>query len=612
MSGQRTIDFLPLDIQPGLFTLNTPAGSVRRWRDGLNVRWDDGLPQKTGGFIQRALTDQGGALVNYQGKARAYHQWESLDNQSWIAFGTACRLYLIGGDVLYDITPLRRQVYLTDPLTTTNGSSIVTVTDPSHDAVRGDHVEIEGGSAVGGLTISGEYDVVEVIDADTYTIDAGEAATSGATGGGSMTFRYLINCGLESDGFLYGYGVGDYGEEYYGTPRSTSSYRGYARIWSLDNWGEDLIASPNGDTLYVWRRQTGPQSRATQIVGAPANIERMLVGPDNLHVIALGANLASTGVQDKMFVRWCVANDYSDWLLTGENDAGSKRLDVGSRLITAVKTNRQIAIWSDKALYMASCVGGQQVYDIIMVASSPPLVSANAAVDVDGVVVAMTDKNFYIYDGTYRVMPCDIRNLVYGDQEYPGINRAQMSKVTCRLRRAFNEIRWSVPYGSSSENSLDVIYNYEQKCWYVSSIAREAGGDVTPDYGYAPGLSDGCLWLEEYGVDAYNANDPSAVAISTKLKSWEGQIANGSFQTEITELLPDFQWLYGSMDITVFGRNYPKEPESFGPTETITLDTDKLNPRFKRRQLGFMIETNEVGNDWRMGTWRGKYMPHGR
>jgi len=247
--AQRTVNFLPLDIAPGLFTLDTPAGSVRRWYDGLNVRWDDGHPQKMGGFIQQALIDQGGALVNYKGKARSYHEWQSLDGQSWMAFGTACRLYLIGADTLYDITPLRRQAYITDGLTTVNGSSTVTVVDPGHDAAPGDHVEITGGTAVGGITFNGEYDVLEVIDVDTYTIDAREDASSSETGGGTMTLRYTINCGLESDGFLYGYGVGPYGEETYGTPRSTSTFRGFARSWSLDNWGEDLIASPNGGTL---------------------------------------------------------------------------------------------------------------------------------------------------------------------------------------------------------------------------------------------------------------------------------------------------------------------------------------------------------------------------
>lgn len=612
MVGQRAVEFSPLDIAPGIFTGETPAGAVRRWRDGDNVRWDSMHPQKMGGYVQNPMYDPEDATleVEYAGKARSYHEWQSLDGETWLAFGTACKLYLVNKSVLYDITPQRRQAYITDGVTTVNGSMLVTITDTDHAAQDGDHITIEGGVAVGGITLSGQYDIVQVLDLNTYTINAGVAASSGATGGGSMTLKYDISCGLESDGPLYGYGVGPYGLGTFGTARTSSDLIGKARTWSLGNWGEDLVASPSGGTLYRWRRSSGPQSRAESVPGAPENIERMIVGPDNKHIIALGTNLASTGVQDRMFLRWNVQDDINDWTLTGENDAGSKRLDVGSYLITAVKSNRQILAWSDKGLYVGSLVGGQDVYGWTFVAASPKLVSQESAIDVDGTVYAMCEDDFYIFDGTYRAMPCDLKELVFGDGEedsnYLGINRDQMSKVTVRLRRQFSEIRWSMPEYGQTENSIDIVYNYALKCWYVSSVPRETGGDKVSSYGYAIGLHDGKMWFEESGVDADD------VALPAFLESWETQLANGTLVAEVTELVPDFMRLSGTMELTLFGRNWPSELVTIGPVREISEDTKHLTPKFKKRQIGFRIESLDIGDDWRMGTWRGKYIPHGQ
>jgi hypothetical protein len=324
-------------------------------------------------------------------------------------------------------------------------------------------------------------------------------------------------------------------------------------------------------------------------------------------VIALGANLQSTGVQDRMFVRWNAQNNYNDWVATSTNDAGSKRLDVGSRLITAVKSNRQILVLSDKALYVISFVGGSDVYDITLAARAPVIMSPNAIVDVDGVAYFMAEDDFYIFDGTLRILPCDMKNYVFGDAENIGINYDQRSKVSVRLVREFNEIWWSYPEEDQVENSNTIIYNYDRKCWYPASIPREVGGDVTSYYRRPVALYDGKLWIHETGVDA-----GVGVALPAYLESWEQQFGNGDMLREVVELVPDIKRIQGSFDVTLFGRNYPAEDRVDGPTRTITSTTTKVNPRFKKRQMGIRIESTAVGDDWRIGTWRGKYVPHGR
>ncbi len=606
MAGQRQVDYTPLEFQPGLFTRRSARQSGNRWRDGDNVRWIGGLAEKMGGFVERVVKDPDGNVATYYGKARSIHEWDSLDGQNWIAFGTQCKLYVLNNDVLYDITPQRRQAYINNGISTTSGSPIVTINDPNHDAQAGDHFTIEGGSAVGGITLGGEYTITDVLDQDRFTITVTTNASSTATGGGTATLRYDISCGLESDGLLYGYGVGDYGEEEYGTPRSTSTFKGFARVWSLDNWGEDLMASPNGGSLYVWRKNTGPQSKATRVPNAPENIEHMLVGPDGRHVLALGTNLASTGQQDRMFMRWTEGDDYDAWIISETNDAGSKRLDTGSRLITAVKTNRQILLFTDKAVYTTSLVGGNDVYETVIAARAPTIISKNAGVDVDGIVYFMAQDDFYYFDGTLRPLNCDILDKVFGTPTTPGINRAMQSKVAVRLVREFNEIWWSYPSGNSVENNATAVYNYLDKSWTFSSTPRECGIDKSAFYEFPVALSAGKVYLHETGADA------DTLPLPSYLESWEWEVLAGSMALEISRLQGDFPIITGDLTVTLFGRNRDKATRDTGPARVFNSANRERTPKFKKQQLGFRIENATLGTRWRMDMWRAKLIPHGR
>lgn len=602
MAGPRKQPTVPLEIAKGILMDETARGARHRWRDGDNVRWLDGLPEVIGGFIEKIVTDEGdGQPRTYKGRARSYHEWDSLDGQNWIAFGTHCKLYLINNDQLYDITPVRRTSSIVDGLSTTSGSAVVTVHDPLHDADVGDHVRFSGASAVGGITLEGEYDVEEIIDLDHYTVRHSAAASATVAGGGGVvTADYDIRCGLETDGTLKGYGTGPYGEGPYGTERENSTYGGFARIWSLDNWGEDLLASPNGETLFVWQRRLGPGSRAKAVSGAPAHIEHMMVGPDDRHVIAFGTNLATGNQQqDKMFVRWCVGDDYEQWLATDTNDAGSKRLDVGSRLITAVKTRQGILIWSDKGLYSLSVVGGQEVYAIQFLGESVKIVSKRAAIDVAGVVYFMGEDDFYVWDGTLQVLPCEISEWVFGTRDTPGIHRVAQSKVQCTYFKEFNEIWWDFPGPESLENNRVAIFNTLERCWYKSSShARETRGDRNAFMGYPVAMSEGRVWLHE------NTSNLDGDPMTAFLESYEAEAGEGEFEVLINHLIPDFKRLTGALSVTVFGRDYPQAPRRTEPAGTLTTGVTRLDPRFRARQFGIRVESNELDCDWRMGQWR--------
>lgn len=611
MAGSRKQTQTPFEISKGLFMEETPRGAVRRWRDGNNVRWLNGLPQKMGGFMAQPLVNDVGDPATYVGKARSYLEWDSLDGQNWIAFGTQCKLYLVNNGVLFDITPIRKTSSIVNGFSTTNGSDIVTVTDPLHDAQEGDHVRFRDAVAVGGITINGEYDIITVVGLDTYTIQHSSNANATATGGGAVIAEYDISCGLETDGVLKGYGTSTYGTGTYGTEREDSTYGSFARVWSLDNWGEDLLASPNGDTLYWWERRLGPFSRAKVVSGAPANIEHMLVGPDNRHVIALGANTVSTGEQDRMFVRWCVGDDFEQWTASATNDAGSKRLDVGSRLISAVKSGRGILIASDKGIYWLSVVGGQDVYQIDFLGQSVKLIAKRAIVDVGGVIFFMGEDDFYVYDGALSILPCEVHSYVFGspDEGIDGINRIAASKVQASYNKEFTEVWFEFAAGEELENNRVAIYNTEEKCWYVSEMARETRGDKNPYFGYPVAFSGGQMWLHENGTDM--GEGEGAQPLVAFLESFEGDISDGS-EMLVNSLVPDFKFMVGDAEVQLFGRNFPADERRETNFRIVSPDTRKVDMRFRARQVGMRIESITVGDNWRMGTWRLLAGPVGR
>jgi hypothetical protein len=633
MAGPRQANLIDLQVQPGIYMQRSARLSQARYIDGDNVRWYQNLPQMMGGFVEEALIDgNSGARTWIQGHVRSCKQWDSLDGQNWIAVGTEYKLYLINNHVLYDITPIRRTSSITNAFVTVAGSRVVTVTDANHDAQVGDFVTFSMASAIGNVTVNGEWQIASVPDLNTYTFLYGVPASSSATGGGAAVASYDISSGLTSDGALYGFGVGGYGLEGYGTGRSASTYGGYARIWSLDNFGEDLLASPNGEALYWWQRNTGPNSRAIVRPTAPGNIEHMLVGPDDRHVLALGTNLLSTdltsvtGQQDKMFMRWCEGDNFDNWVETTSNDAGSKRLDTGSRLITACKTRTSIVLFTDEGMYSVSLTGGQDVYQVLPIANSAKIISAGAAVDVNGVVYFMGEKGFYYYDGTVHDLPCDISDYVFGTQSDPtmGLNRQMASKVTCRVRLSFFEIMWSFTSNSADENDSTAIYNWQTQCWTKSSIEREAGLDKNVFYGVPVGFNDTGMYLEETGNDVGTEE-----GLFNFLLTWEGEFsmtarrdvpqnqtlwsnASGSMLMLIHSLVPDFKELIGSLTIQCRGREFTKDPTVYGDVLNVDPSTGQVDPQFEQRRVALYQEAYAQGNFWRMDFWRALASPHGR
>jgi len=431
MTQKRIFD---LPIGPGQYTEQSERGAVGRWYTMDKVRFRKGLAEKIGGWVR--LQGQ------FMGTCRRLRDWTSLDSKKWSAVATDTKLYLWQDGILFDITPLRDSGTLTNPFDTTISSDIVVVNHTNHGAQIGDYVRYSNATAVGGITIDGEYQVNSIVDNNSYRILHTAAATSTVSdGGGSVDYQYDISAGAESAVTAIGYGTGPYGREGYGNARTGSTLVLGIRTWSLDTWGEDLLASPRGGAIYWWDRSKGTGQRAVALGGdAPPNNEYMLVSQRDRHVLALGAYDYFNTAFDPMLIRWCSTEDLNDWVPTSTNTSGDLRLYSGSKIVAGVRSRLETIVFTDVSVHTLPFVGGFDVFGLNIVGENVSILGPNCAVSIDHRVIFMAEADFHIYDGIVKVLPCDVRNLVYDN-----LNVQQKDKIYGGLNREFNEIWWFYP-----------------------------------------------------------------------------------------------------------------------------------------------------------------------
>lgn len=561
----------------------------------------------------------------YLGVARALWDWDSLDSQHWLAIGTHLKLYLVNNNELFDITPFREVGTLTDPFDTDitglfdpdggDDPTYVQVTDTAHGNAVGNFVHFSNADPVGGITIDGEYQVQFIVDGDMYIIRHQVPPTSTATGGGSVDFEYEIQVGLEGTQTLLGYGTGAYGLGVYGVGSflAGAGIIGNLRTWSLDNFGEDLLASPNGRQLYHWDRDGGPLVRAVLVPEAPNTIERMLISPQARHVVAFGAGTGSAsapGDPDKLLIRWASSEDFTDWIISSVNTAGDLRLDVGSEIITAVESRGDILIFTDQSLHAMQFIGGNLVFSLRHLGQSVKIISANGAVDVNGIVYFMGEDDFLMYDGVLRVMDCDVRNQVFDD-----INLEQGRKVYSGVNKLFTEVWWVYSSEGSDSNDRYVKYNYYDQVWDFGTIERSAWHDSSSFFNQKPYATvDGKIFIHETGVDETDV-DNNLLPMLSFIESYDMDVDEGTYHAFVRKMIPDFKNLVGSVDLSLTAKAYPSstgvEVVTKGPF-TISPTTPFVNPRIKGRQISMRIESDALGDDWRMGTWRAQLRRKGR
>ena len=589
---------IDLPFKPGVFTDETPRdiGKQGFWKEMNHVRFFDDMPTKIGGWTRGVADNQ------FLGQARGSCDWRTYRSEVFIAFGTELKLYIWSGGTYSDVTPLRSSGTLTDPFTTSVGFTSVVVDDVAHGLSIGDYVTFSGATAVGGITINGEYTVTTVTTANQYTITHSIAAGSTAgPGGGTVGFGYQIPVGSASSAAGLGWGAGTFGFGTFGTPRSVSDFLAKARTWTIEQWGEDVIANYRLGSIYVWDSSVGTGTRAAIISQAPITAIAILVSPEDRHLIALGAHDGS--VDNPMLIRWCDQENYTDWTPAVTNTAGSKQLDMGNEILCGAKVRGEHLVFTDSSLYSMVFVGPPDTFAFRTLGDNGGLAGPLAVHVFEGVAYWMGDRDFLYYDGVTNVLDCSITSEVFDD-----FNRVQRQKVYCGVNREFREVWWIFPSADSEECDKYAIFNLKNQTWAYGTLARTMlVGDsevIITAYGFG---TDGYIYTHESGTDDYD--QPLDAYIASGDIELEG---TGNQLGHLGKLTPDLKDFSGTIDVTVKTKKYPQDTEeqNSGP-HTITPTTRFVNPRVRGRQISVRWESSRLGDRWSLGMMRVDLVPHG-
>jgi len=460
-----------------------------------------GKPQKMGGWVQAASAAT-------SGQPRSSLAWSDFALNRYIAVGTYRKLYVYDTILAQnDITPFRLTSSgigggsnLTNPFTTTAGSSLVQVTQTANGVSPGDTVIFTAvGSAVGGITagqLTGTFVCSSVVNINNYLFDCGVVASSSAgPGGGTVSYEYEITVGSELGSGGYGWGVGPYGQDFWGTPRAQTTILFEARVWSLDNFGKILLAAPAPNaSLYSFDpTQNQPWPRALVVSAAPTNIRAIVVTPEQF-VLALC---------EGMVVNGSTQGDFTIWTPATNNTAFSRTMTVGSRLIGGKVLGPFVTlVWTDSALYKFQYTGSQFVYESQLVGRDCGLVGPNAAVTVSGIAYWIGPDNFWMFDGS-QVVPMpnveDIRKFVF-DQA----NLGNAFQFMAGYNSPNDEIWFEITVVGQTFPTLLVIYHRVDQRWTLhpgmtrASMIHFNSGDTRPYLWDAP---TGFLYQHENTMD---------------------------------------------------------------------------------------------------------------
>jgi len=599
-------------FRPGVNREGTAYDNEGGWFDSNLVRFKNGRPQKIGGWVKNTIK-------TYVGIARALHAWVSLAGTRYLGVGTTFKYYVQQGDAFNDITPIRATTTNGIVFAATNGSSTITATDNAHGAVTGDFVTLAGAASLGGLitaaVLNQEYQIASVPTVDTYTFVATATANGSDTGNGGSGVDgvYQINVGLNVYVPSAGWGAGTWGSSTFGSTNALTA-TGQLRLWTHDNFGENLIINPRGGGLYRWVQDDGTSTRAVElssITGAnlvPTFALQVITSEIDRHLIVLGADPISgssrSGAIDPMLIAFSDQENELEFEPIISNTAGSLRLSSGSQIVGAVKSRQEIVIFTDTSVYSMQFVGPPFTFAVNLINQATGLIGPKAAVTADSGIYFMSYGSFYLYNGTVEKLPCSVQSYVFSD-----LNNGQAYKIHGFSNSENNEIGWFYPSASASEIDRYVIYNTQEKIWYYGQLERTSWLD-SGVVSYPQATKDNYLYQHEIGYD-----DDGTAMTNVFVESSDFDLDDGDRFTSISSVIPDIRFLQdtndGSVNIVTKTRNYPGQSLTTRATSEITSSTTKANIRARGRQAVLRVESNDdqsgAGNlslGWRLGATR--------
>jgi len=636
-----------LQFRPGINRETTSYSNEGGWFDSDKTRFRFGFPEKIGGWVRYAINA-------YLGSARALHPWVTLSGSQFLGVGTHLKYYVNEGGAFHDVTPIRATTTNGIVFAATNGSSTITATDSSHGATADDFVTLSGAVSLGGVITAGvlnqEYQVITVPNENTFTFAARKAETSissittteglnpipvvanssdSGNGGSAADAAYQATVGLNSSVTGNGWNAGPYGRGTWNSATDLSVDGATLRIWSHDNFGEDLIFNARDAGIYYWNSSDGVTARAVSLdslVGsnqAPTIAKKVLVSDRDRHIIAFGCDPSGSGLgtQDPLLIRFGSQESLTDWQSSATNTAGDLRLGSGSEIVTAIETRQQILVFTDESLHAMQFLGPPFTFGINAISENVTIAGPLAAIAVEDMVFWMGKQEFYTYGGGVQRLPCTVRDYVFND-----FNELQIQKVTASTNTSFSEVWWFYPSANSAENDKYVVYNYQQKIWYYGNLARTAWLDRGIESNPVAAGTDHYLYTHESGLDDGSTEPVSA--IPAYIESSQFDMGEGDHFTFINRLIPDLTFRDSTATspkatFTIKTRNYPggtylqsqagSVAQSAAGTSTVVEQfTDEVNLRLRGRSFALRVDSADEGVAWRLGSPRVDVKPDGR
>ena len=422
-------------------------------------------------------------------------------------------------------------------------------------------------------------------------------------------------------------------------------------LWSLDNFGQVLIATIANGKTFTWNAgaATPLSNRASTTTSGfatgnnPTASRVTLISPTTRHLIHLGTEttIGDTTTQDDMFIRFSDQEDINTYIATSINAAGSQRLQDGTKIVGALKAKETILIWTDNALYTMKFIGSPFTFGFEQVGTNCGLIGKNAAVEIDGSAFWLSPNGFFLFDGTVKSLPCSVEDFVFND-----FDTTKGQQVAAGLNNLFTEVTWYYPSSSSDFNNKYVVFNYGENCWYTGTEARTSWMDGTiypapyatkysstadgtfPAVIGQDGLGQTKYFEHEIGTDQVN-EDGSTTIVPSFIKSFDfdlqqrqrdargrssGPSIAGEIFLAVRRFVPDFKTLAGNAKVTLAVKRYPQQSDTSTSLSPFTIDssTDKKDTRARGRFVNFKIENDSNGEEWRFGTFKLDIQPDGR
>ena len=611
-----------LVFKPGLNRDQTNYMGEGGWYECDKIRFLSGSPQKIGGWLKYLRNP-------LQGVCRQMFNYITSYGDNFLFMGTSARLYVEAGGILHDITPLRVifAPTITDNCMTTGaaGSNVITCVIPNHGAQTGDGVTFAGVVSFDGINANkiNITQTITYINANTFSFVVDGAATvGGVTGGGTTIYAgFQINIGNSVGIVGYGWGVGAWGRSGWGQGAPAPLIQPQ-RDWWFDNFDNDVAMNIRGGAIYYWTyTQTGGGNPAFTVPvelqnmpeasDAPIIATQVLVSQNQKILLALGTNDYGLTTFNPLLIRWSDIDNPFNWTPSIENSAGFLQLPSGSKIVCGLRTRQEVLIWTTSILYSLQFVATNDVFNYQQLADNISIISPRAKATANNTTYWMGLDKFYMYNGTVTTLPTSLRNHVFSN-----LNFDQADQIICGTNEGWNEVWWFYPSANSTSNDKYVIWNHVEQVWYYGTIDRSAWSD-SPLRKYPQSVrTDGYVFNQEQGAD------DDVLPMASFITSNDLDLDDGEQFTLIRRMIPDVDFAGSTATnpmvyVTMKPRNFPGSAYQNEPSEpviqtTVNQYTDQVFLRARARQMGFKIESMDLGVKWQLGATRLDGKPDGR